>query len=219
MEDERKGATSLVLELILMPMAAQGLILMQEEALEQTMMLGMVLEQKAEVSQGMVQGAATLEEMAQETLMVEKDLDTSMDPLVMVHLSDHCWVSPQVCLLMNLSLPWRTGDHLMILMNGILTGMTGQDEISELAQTWTMTIEFLPEILMTVALLKITGVHTETLNAGVLETLTVDEGLEILMKGNLLLTLMREVCWWNTIHGVHLEARPEAHPGVHPEVH
>lgn len=80
-------------ELILMAMAAHGQILMPGEAPEQTLMLGEALDQ----------GAATLEERDQETLMVEKDLDTLMDPLLMLHQSDHFWVLPRVCLLMTLT--------------------------------------------------------------------------------------------------------------------
>lgn len=49
--------------------------------------------------------------------------------------------------------------------------------------------------------------------------MTVDEALEILMKGDPLLTLMREVHLKNMIHGVHLEAHPEVHLGVLPEVY
>ena len=93
MEDERKETTLLAPELILMAMAVHWQILMPGEAPEQTLMLGEALDQ----------GAATLEERDQETLMVEKDLVTLMDPLLMLHQSDHFWVLPRVCLLMTLT--------------------------------------------------------------------------------------------------------------------
>lgn len=201
---------------------------MAGEALERILMLDVALVQRAEMSQGTDPGVISPEERDRETLMVEKDLDTLTDPLLKVHQSDHCWALPQVCLLKALSLALISGDHLKILMNGILAGMTGQDTTLEPAQTWTMMTEVLPETLMTVALPKIAGVHPETLIAGAhlkslivgvrLMTLTIDEGPVTLMKGDPLWNLMRGVLR-NMIHGVHLEGHPEVHPGGLPEAH